>query len=100
MSDEATNIECLGEVRKGLSAVLKVSVGDYRGRSYIYCRTWEKAEGEEGEGTPRGGLSMNSKTLAALMPLFSRALEAVRERGIERERDMEPMPEQQRRGRR
>jgi len=76
MDETATNIEVLGEVRRGPSSVLKISIGEFRGRQYIYCENWRKDEQDPGEGEPtRGGLTMRPDILRDLLPLFKAALE-------------------------
>jgi len=78
MDETATNIEVLGEVRRGPTSVLKVSVGDFRGRPYVYCESWRKDEQDPGEGEPtRAGLTMRPDVLRDLLPLFKAALEMV-----------------------
>jgi hypothetical protein len=70
------NIEYLGEVRKGPDLVLKVSVGDFHERTYIYVQTWRKDESDQGEGTVTHlGLTLRPRTLRDLLPLCQAALE-------------------------
>lgn len=72
----ADNIEVLGEVRKGPTLVLKVSVAEYYRKTYIYCQTWEKDEQDAGPGNlTHLGLTMRPNTLRDLIPLFQAALE-------------------------
>jgi len=70
------NIEVLGEVRKGPTLVLKVSVAEYYRKTYIYCQTWEKNEQDAGPGKlTHLGLTMRPNVLRDLIPLFQAALE-------------------------
>jgi len=56
MNEETvSNIEVLGEVRKGPSLILRVSVGEFRGQTYVYCQTWEKDEQDPGEAPQHAG---------------------------------------------
>jgi len=77
MNEETvSNIEVLGEVRKGPSSVLRVSVGEFRGQTYVYCQTWNKTEQDAGPGEETHlGLTWRPDTLRDLLPLFSKALE-------------------------
>ena len=88
MNEETvSNIEVLGEVRKGPSSVLRVSVGEFRRQTYVYCQTWEKDEQDLGEGTPtRRGLTWRPDTLRDLLPLFQAALETAAAREPEQGR--------------
>lgn len=73
----------IGEARKNPSSVLKIFIGEYNRRTYVYIQAWDKDEGDLGEGTPtHRGLTMRPDVLRALLPLFSKAIEkaAVRER--------------------
>jgi len=74
--NEAGNVVDIGEVRKGLSSIFKVSVGEYNGRTYVYCQLWKKEEEENGPGEKtRLGLTLRPEALRGLIPLFSKALE-------------------------
>ena len=88
MNEEtASNIEVLGEVRKGPFSVLRVSVGEFRGQTYVYLQTWERDEQDPGEGTPTcRGLTMRPDTLRDLFPLFQAALETAAAREPEQKR--------------
>ena len=83
MSEAATNIEILGEVRRGPGSVLKVSIGEFRGQTYIYCETWRKHEQDPGEGEPtHGGLTVRPDTLLEVLPLLNTALEKAKARRV------------------
>jgi len=75
---ETVNKREIGEVRNGPYAVLKVGVGDFHGRTYVYLQTWEKAPEETGPGVPRGsrGLAIRPETLEELVPLLQEAVRA------------------------
>jgi len=75
--DVNKTVEALvGEVRKGRSSVLKVSVGEYYGKTYVYCQLWNKTEQDAGPGEETHlGLTMRPDVLRELLPLFSKALE-------------------------
>ncbi len=76
----------IGEVRKGLSSVFRVSIGEFNGRSYVYCQLFWKDEGDAGPGErARAGLTFRPEMLRDLLPLFSQALEAVTARDEGRE---------------
>jgi hypothetical protein len=94
MDTNDINDTVIGEVRKNLSSVLKVSVGEFKGRTYIYFQTWEKGERDPGEGTPTSrGMTMRPSTLRDLLPLLPRALEEAAARK-EKHVDGSPQPEQ------
>ena len=50
MNEDVSNVEYLGEVRKSPAQVLKVSVGTYLGRAYVYTTIWTKDEQDPGMG--------------------------------------------------
>jgi hypothetical protein len=80
-----TNVEYLGETRKSPGQVLKVSVGDFAGRPYIYCTVWQRDEQDDGPGEPTHiGLTLRPSTLKELMPLFQTALEVAKARRPEK----------------
>jgi hypothetical protein len=100
MIDDRANVAEIGEVRKSSSAVLKVQVGDFNGRSYIYTQNWMKPRDGDGPGeATHGGMTLRADTLTALIPIFQAALEVVEARQFERDRDRE-LDEPRRRGRR
>jgi len=82
MNGETTiNIEHLGEVRKTPVSVLKVFVGEYRERTYIYCQVWDRGEQDIGPGEPTlRGLTMRPDTLRDLLPVFQAALKVAEAR--------------------
>jgi len=88
MNNETTgDLEVIGEVRRGVSSVVRVSIGEFRKRIYVYCQGWEKDEQDPGEGTLRyRGLTVRPDTLRELIPLFEAAIEkAVARKGEGRE---------------
>jgi hypothetical protein len=76
MNETVSNIEVIGAVRRNPSSILKVSVGEFNRRTYVYCQAWDKDEQDEGPGEPTfKGLTFRPDTLRGLLPLFSKALE-------------------------
>ena len=80
--EETVNVREIGEVRKSPFKVLKVRVGDFRGRPYCYLQTWDREVEETGPGTPRGtvGLSITPNVLKDLLPLLEEAMRVAERR--------------------
>lgn len=85
MNEDVSNVEYLGEVRKSPAQVLKVSVGTYLGRAYVYTTIWTKDEQDPGMGeATRMGLTLRPDTLRDLLPLLEAALKVAKARKPER----------------
>lgn len=83
--DEVKNVEVVGEVRKGSTQVLKVSVGSFRGREYVYTTIWKKDEQDPGPGEATHlGLTLRPDTLSAMLPLLEAALKVASDRKAKR----------------
>ena len=82
VEETARNIEVIGEVRKGRGKVLKVSVGEFKGRPYVYCQIWDKGEADPGPGAPTPqGLTLRPDTVLELLPLLEGAAAAATVKG-------------------
>ena len=76
------NTITIGEARRNRRDVIRVSVGQYDGRTFIYTQVIENEEGERGEGRPsRAGLTLRPGVLRDLIPLFEAALETAAKLG-------------------
>jgi len=93
MDETQSNVEIIGEARKGPTLVLKVSVAEYYEKTYIYCQTWEKDKQDAGPGKlTHLGLTMRPDTLRDLLPLFQAALEKATARETRKARKVATMP--------
>jgi len=82
VQETARNLVTIGEVEKGQGKVLRVSVGEFHGRVYVYCQLFEKVESGEGPGQAmHGGLTFRPDTVLELLPLLEGAVAAATVRG-------------------
>lgn len=67
----------VGEVRKSTAEIVRVSVGEFKGRVYCHARIWAKEEGGTDEAKPTvKGLTIRPDVLRELLPLLKTAVDA------------------------
>jgi hypothetical protein len=71
MADEVENEQVIGVVRRNRLQNVRVSVGDYAGHTYVYCRIYPIDEPPEPVHHP--GLTLRSDTARQLLPLLTQA---------------------------
>jgi hypothetical protein len=86
MNESGGNAVDVGEVRRNLSSVLKVSVGEFKGRAFVYGQLWKKDDGDDGPGERTHlCLTLRPGVLRDLLPLLSEALDEAAARDGRRE---------------
>ena len=93
---EPADKEVIGSVRKSRFQAVRVSLGEWHGRGYIYLHTLQHLDGRpdsEAEERP-GGFTLEPGVWRSLLPLIEQACELSDKQG------REPVPEERRQSRR